>query len=241
LVDLNLQAGDADSMLGLEPAYSISELVRSRARVDDSMLASFLTNYSATLSLLAAPPEAEGADDITPQHVLELMHILRARFSCVVLDLQHTFDPITVEALSQADDVLLLMTLDIPGIRSAKRTLRLFDRFGFPRQKTHVVINRWTKQTDVALQQVEKHLDERLLGFIPNDYKRAIGSINLGQPLVEIEPGSKISLEIKRIATAIAGQGAPLPPAPRKGFLRSVFSREPALGALNLGVTLDEA
>jgi MinD-like ATPase involved in chromosome partitioning or flagellar assembly len=69
-----------------------------------------------------------------------------------------------------------------------------------------------------------------------------ISSINLGQPLVEAEPGSKVSLEIRRIAAAIAGPGAPPPPAQRKGFLRSVFHRAPApSGALNLGVTLDEA
>jgi pilus assembly protein CpaE len=226
LVDLNLQAGDADSFLGVEAKFTVADAVRNRARLDDSLLASFVTQCSSRLSLLAAPLEAHEAEDVHAEDVTEVVHLVRERYDFVVFDLPHSFDPVTVAALDQASDILLVLTLDIPGIRSAKRALKIFDRIGYPRKKIHVVVNRHSKQIDVELQKVELHLGERLIGFVPNDYKKVMDSINLGQPLVQSDPSSRISAEIRRIAAHISGGGQSVPAQPRKGFLKSIFNRQ---------------
>src|SRR3984893_1179283 len=64
LTDLNLQAGDAASFLGLDPKYSLADFVNNRSRLDDSLIASLITPHSAHLSLVAAPLEAHEAEDI---------------------------------------------------------------------------------------------------------------------------------------------------------------------------------
>lgn len=210
LVDLNLQAGDLPLFLGVEPKYSIADMVENRARMDDSLLASYITPHSPKLSLLAAPREADSADEIEPEHVFESLERLRESYDYVVLDPQHTFDAITLAALDQSDDIVLILTLDIPAIRSAQRALEIFDRLGYPRQKVRIVVNRWSKQIDLDLQQVERFLKEKVTGFVSSDYQTAVTSINLGQPLVQSEPSSKIAVEIKRIAATIIGQTAPV-------------------------------
>jgi pilus assembly protein CpaE len=208
LVDLNLQAGDLPLFLGVEPKYSIADMVENRARMDDALLASYVTPHSSKLSLLAAPREADSADDIKPEHVFEALERLRESYDYVVLDPQHTFDSITLAALDQADDIVLVLTLDIPSIRSAQRALEIFDRLGYPRKKVRIVVNRWSKQIDLDLQQVERFLKEKVTGFVTSDYQTAVTSINLGQPLVQSEPTSKIAIEIKRIMAIILGQSA---------------------------------
>jgi pilus assembly protein CpaE len=241
LIDLNLQAGDADSFLGLEARYSFADLVRNRARLDDTLIGNYITPHSARLSLLAAPREAHEAEDIQPEHVAEVLHMLRQKYEYLVLDLQHTLDPLTVTALDQADDIVLVLTLDIPGIRSTKRALKIFDRIGYPRKKIHVVVNRWSKQIEVELQKVELHLGEHLIGFIPNDYRKVMDSINLGQPLVQTDPSSKITLEIRRLAALIAGKQI-VAPQERKGLLKSVFGRgNGPTSTLDLSARLDKA
>lgn len=234
LVDLNLQAGDGASFLGLETKYSLADFVHNRARLDDSLMTSFVTPHSARLSLLAAPLEAHEAEDIRPQDVTEVLHLLGHKFDCIVLDLQHTFDPVTVAALDLADDILLLMTLDIPGIRSTKRALKVFDRLGYPRAKVHVVVNRWSKNIAVELKKVETHLDEHLIGFVPNDYRKVMDSINLGRPLVHADPASKITAEIKRIADLVTENNHTVSPQPRKQLLRAMFGRQNQTTALEL-------
>src|SRR5688572_10747055 len=95
LVDLNLQAGDLPLFLGVDPKYSIADMVENRARMDDSLLASYVTPHSPRLSLLAAPREADSADEIEPEHVFEALERVREAYDYVVLDPQHTFDAIT--------------------------------------------------------------------------------------------------------------------------------------------------
>ena len=242
LVDLNLEAGDLDLYLGLEANFSIADLVQNRARLDDSLLKSYLTPHSTRLSLLASPHEAGAAEDIRPEHVLDVLELLRERFDYVVIDTQHCFDPNTLTALDNADDILLVLTLDIPAIRSAQRTLQTFDRLGYPRQKVHIVVNRMSKQVDLDVDQVERLLGERVLSVVQNDFKVVVNSVNLGRPLVESLPSSAPATDLARIASALKGV-SPGGPDSRKGLLGSLFRRQAAAGkgALDLRVTPDKA
>jgi pilus assembly protein CpaE len=235
LVDLNLQAGDLALYLGAQPRYSVADLVENRARADDSLLKSYLAPHSQHLSLLAAPGEPDLADDIEAEHVFEVIELLRERHDYVVIDPQHTFDSITLAALDQSDEIILVLTLDIPAIRSTQRTLQIFDRLGYPRHKVRVVVNRWSKQIELDIKQVERYLGERVVGHIQSDYNVAVNSINLGKPLVESDPQSRIAQEIRKIAAAVMGAAAAAPAAePRRGLLQSIFKR-PAVPAASPG------
>jgi pilus assembly protein CpaE len=226
LVDLNLQAGDLALFLGVEPKYSIADLVENRARVDDSLMKSYLAPHGANLSLLSAPREADLADDIEPEHVFEVIELLRERFEYVIIDPQHTFDSITLAALDQSDEIVLVLTLDIPAVRSTQRALQIFDRLGYPRHKVKIVVNRWSKQIELDIKQVERFLGERVVGYVESDYNTAVNSINLGQPLVESEPTSRIATAIRQIAASVTGAVTPSTVRePRRGVWQSIFGR----------------
>ena len=241
LVDLNLQAGDLPLFLGIDPKYSFADMSENRMRLDDALINSFTTPYSSSLSLLAAPKEADLADEIEPEHVFEVLRRLRESYEYIVLDPQHTFDSITLAALDQSDEIVLVLTLDIPAIRSTQRALEIFDRLGYPRKKIRIVVNRWSKQIDLDLRHVEKFLGEPVIGFVPSDYQTAVTSINLGCPLVQSEPNSRIALEIKRIAQTIAtGLVAQEEPKPRRAFWNSFFKRNTARNQFELQTSMEE-
>ena len=241
IVDLNLQAGDLPLFLGVDPKYSIADMVENRARLDESLITSFVTPYSSNLSLLAAPKQADSADEIEPEHVFEVLQRLRESYEYVVIDPQHTFDAITLAALDQSDEIVLVLTLDIPAIRSTQRALEIFDRLGYPRKKIRIIVNRWSKQIDLDLRQVEKFLGEPVVGFVPSDYQTAVGSINLGNPLVLSDSSSKIAQEIRRISEIIAVGVAPIEDAkPRQALWKSLFKRELKQARLNLETSLEK-
>ena len=235
VVDLNLQAGDLPLFLGLEAKYSIADMVEKRQRLDEALINSLVTQHSTNLWLLAAPHEADSADEIEPQHVFEVLQKLREHFDYVVLDPQHTFDSITLAALDQSDEIILVLTLDIPAIRSTQRALEIFDRLGYPRSKVRIVVNRWSKQIDLDLRQVEKFLGEPVVGFVPSDYQQAVGSINLGTPLVQADPTSKIALEIRRVAQQLSLGLAPIDESKqRRPFWASLLKKQQAQPNFNL-------
>jgi len=104
-----------------------------------------------------------------------------------------------------------------------------------------VIVNRWSKNIDAELQKVEGHLGEQLIGLVPNDYRKVMDSINLGSPLVQSEPSSKIAIEIKRIAAMISDNSQKPLVQPRKKSLRSIFGREASATPLDLMALTDNA
>jgi pilus assembly protein CpaE len=243
LVDLNLQAGDLPLFLGVNPKYSFADMAENRSRLDDALITSFVMPYSSGLSLLAAPKEADSADEIEPEHVFDVLRKLRESYDFIVLDPQHTFDSITLAALDQSDQIVLVLTLDIPAIRSTQRALEIFDRLGYPRQKVRIVVNRWSKQIDLDLRQVEKFLGEPVIGYVPSDYQTAVTSINLGQPLVQSDPNCKIALEIKRIASTLTSGAVRVEEhsQPRRNLWDSLFKREANRNQFKLQTSMEKS
>ena len=230
LVDLNLQSGDLELLLGVKPKFSLADVVENRDRLDEALLTSYLTQRSKNVSLLAAPLTAESAEDIEPRHIYEVMELLRQRFDQVIIDTPHSFDAVTISALDHADQILMVLTLEIHAIRSTRRALEIFDRLGYPRKKIRLVVNRWSKNVELDQKQVEGFLGERVVGFVQSDYRAAVNSINLGQPLVESAPASRVTTDLRAIAAKLfdgnVDQSAPVVET-KRGF-NSLFRRQQA-------------
>jgi len=246
LMDLNLQSGDLELMLGVRPKFSLADIVENRDRLDDALLASYLTQRSKNVSLLAAPLKAESAEDIQPRHIYEVMELLRQRFDTLIIDTPHSFDAVTISALDHADQILMVLTLEIHAIRSTRRALEIFDRLGYPRKKIRLVVNRWNKNIELDQKQVEDFLGERVVGYVQSDYRAAVNSINLGQPLIESAPASKVTADLRNISTKLFEGTLELPPpsaGDSKRSFNSIFRRQQVAGVEDFGLTaaLDRA
>jgi pilus assembly protein CpaE len=231
-------------LLGLKPKFSLADVVENRDRLDDALLASYITPHSKNVSLLAAPMKAESAEDIEPKHIYEVMELLRQRYDTVIIDTPHNFDSVTISALDHADQILVVLTLEIHAIRSTRRTLEIFDRLGYPRKKVRLVVNRWSKNIDLDQKQVEGFLGERVIAFIQSDYRAAVNSINLGQPLIESAPSSAVTTDLFNLAGKIFADKIE-PPAPTAGGKRpfnSLFRRQSeSISDLGLNAALERA
>ena len=238
LVDLNLQSGDLELLLGVKPKFSLADVVENRDRLDDALLASYVTPRSKNLSLLAAPTKAESAEDIEPKHIYEVMELLRQRYDNVIIDTPHSFDSVTISALDHADQILVVLTLEIHAIRSTRRALEIFDRLGYPRKKVRLVVNRHSKNIDLDQKQVEDFLGERVVAFIHSDYRAAVNSINLGQPLVESAPGSVVTADLQSLALKIFNDAieCAVPATNSKRPFNSLFRRQAAAPMQDLGL-----
>lgn len=228
VIDLNLQAGDQPLYLGLEPNYSIHDIVRNFDRLDEQLIASYLTQRSKYLALLAAPTEIGKDEDVRVEHITRSISLLRAQLEYVVIDPPRMLNEMTISALDAADDLILLMTLDVPAIRSAKRALDIFARLGYDRSRIKVVVNRYAKMPEFDLKQVGKVLETDVFATISNDYQAAISSINVGEPLVLSKAQSRIVHDFGNLASKLSGIRLPsespeAPQRPARGGWTSLF------------------
>ena len=205
VADLDLEAGDVSTFLGISPKYTIANVTANLARADQAYLQSVLEHHSSGVYLLAEPERMEEAETITPTQIREVLTMLKTMAGVTIVDTKKTFDDRTLMALDLSDIILLVTVLSVPAVRATQRTLEVFQRLGYSQDKIKLVVNRYLPGADIKIEDVEKTLNYPISWQITNDFPAAMLSINRGQPISDVAPNSEISISFKQLARDIAG------------------------------------
>ncbi|MGD9581026.1 MAG: CpaE family protein [Vampirovibrionia bacterium] len=206
LVDLNLQLGDVTTFLDIQPTYDISYIVKNISRVDEAFLLSTMEKFEDyELYVLADPPYAEQAEDISSEQINTVLTVLKSIFDYVIIDTTSSFDSKTLAALDLADRILLVSMVNLPCIRNTQRCLDLFDRLIYPKEKINLIINRYLPTDEISVEDVEDTLEHPVYWKIPNNYFTVMAAINRGVPINQIEDDSNISLNFNQLAKQLSG------------------------------------
>ena len=205
LVDMNFQLGDIATFMDVKPSFDISYVVQNLNGTDDSFLLSTLDRYKDTnLYILADPPYMEQAKDITPEQISKLFDALRQTFSYVIVDTSNVFYGKTITVLDNTDFIMLVTIVNIPAIRNCQRCLDIFDRLGYDKDKTKIVVNRYMENDEVKAEDLEEALNKKVYWKIPNNYFTIMSSINKGIPVSYINENSNIAQSYRELATVLS-------------------------------------
>lgn len=217
LVDLRLAAGDLASMLDLKPSHTIVDLCDRLSRVDQSMFEQFLARHRSGIHLLAAPREFAQIQKVTAKGIRRALTMARVRFPYVVVEVENAFDNEQLEALWQADVILLVLRLDYPAVRNARRVLDNLIDVGIGVEQVRLVVNGYRQRRQLRVTQAEDALDMKIMHYIPNDPARVNRAINNGIPVVLQRPSARVSRSIMDLAASINGRTGQLPLGRRLG------------------------
>lgn len=205
LIDLNLHMGDVTTFLDVNPPFDISYITQNLSKVDEKFLMSSLEKYKETdLYILAEPPFLEQSKDIKPSQISRLIETLRETFSYVVIDTSSNFDERTIAALDSSDLILLVSIVNLPAIRNCQRCLSLFDRLGYEKEKTRVILNRYMENDEIRVEDVEDVLKQKVYWKIPNNYFTIMSSINKGMPVGSVNAESNVAQSYRGLAAMLS-------------------------------------
>lgn len=205
LVDMNFQLGDVATFMDIKPSFDISYVVNNLDGTDESFLLGTLDKYKDTsLYILADPPYMEQAKDITPEQISKLFDALRQTFSYVIVDTSNVFYGKTITVLDNTDFIMLVTIVNIPAIRNCQRCMDIFERLGYDKEKTKIVINRYMENDEVKAEDLEEALNQKVYWKIPNNYFTVMSSINKGLPVNFINPGSNVAQSYRELATVLS-------------------------------------
>jgi pilus assembly protein CpaE len=208
LVDLNLDLGEVALFLGMQPRYTFVDLFRNLHRMDAELLTSYIEQHDSGVHLLASPQDPGMADAITADEVHRILGLLRQHYHYVVVDTSTSLAPITMAALEQADEALLIANADLPSLRNIKRVLPFLERMaGRPKDRIRLVVNRFQEDDLIPLKDVQSTLEIEAYSTLANDYESVIRSINSGKP-VALDRKSKFNSDLGALSTLIVGAGA---------------------------------
>jgi len=195
IVDLDLAFGDVAIAMQLFPTHSISDAVALEDTLDQSGVASLLTQHSNGLRVLSAPVEPGLAENIPVTLVNRLLSIMSGMFDYVIIDTPPAFTDQVLAAFDASDLAVLLATLDIPALKNLKLSLETLELLNYPKDKIRLILNRADSKVGLDAGEVEKTLRAPISALIPSS--RAVpAATNRGVPIVLDQPHHPVSLSI---------------------------------------------
>jgi pilus assembly protein CpaE len=215
IVDLDLAFGDVAIAMQLFPARTIADAVPLNGAIDSSAVAAMLTHHSAGLSAIVAPTEPSASESIHPTLISHLLDVLRTDFDYIVVDTRAAFDDEVLAALDVSDLITLIVTPDVPALKTLKITIETLIELSYPPSKFRLVLNRCDAKVGISHTEVEKTAQLPISGLIPGS-RDVPATINRGVPIVQDDPKHPVSTAIRAFAdTHIVGLDTPTPTDPR--------------------------
>jgi Flp pilus assembly CpaE family ATPase len=205
LVDLDRFGADVTVALGLDSESNLTttaDLVPVSEELTEEHVDRVLHPHPRGFRVLPAPSRA-GTEALPAAGVSSMVRLLRRRFDAVVLHLPRAVDGPEVAAIEASDVVLLVMTLDVLGVRAGRRTVDLLAEHGLE-GRCRMVLNR-ASRGEIVPADVQRVLNLPLASVIRDD-RSVPRAQNRGELVVG--RGSRSARRIGALAEAVLQEAA---------------------------------
>lgn len=226
LLDLNLPSGDVALHCDIQTPYSVANLVGDRA-TDPTYLATLFTAHSSGVHVLGAPPRIEDAERVHGNHIEHAIGLMREKYDWIILDVSRSWSEASIRALDVADQILVIVVLDVPTLGPARNHLDVLERLGHTGDKVRVIANRFTRDDPLTPRDCEEFIGRKPDHLLPNDYPSMATAVNEGRLLSDVARKSPLNAALADLVGALhswCGVGV-APKAERNHGLTTRFMR----------------
>ena len=208
LLDLDLQFGTQSLNFDVSLAYGVVDVLRLIKQLDAIALQGYMSKHRSGLMLLGEKlDEIVLPGDIHPEEVDQLLNLVAQGFDHTVIDLPRQVDPTFSTLVAKSNQFVITTQQSVPHIRDTKRLLRiLHDEFQFAPDRIFVVVNRYSEQSGVTLDEIARTLGHDHLFTLQNDFKRVAATIDTATPLAELAPNASLTKELRRLTQHLLGE-----------------------------------
>lgn len=222
LLDFSRPLGNVHLLLDLHPRFGIRDAIENLDRLDSHFLGGLLTRHKTKLEILGGALQPEEWQTIAVPPLERVINVCQASFDIVLADLGSQFSSDWSPVLQTARMILLVAEANVPSLWTLDRRLVALHAFGIDPDRIRVIINRWHKGDEEAMKSIEKSIKRPIFACLPNDFRKASESVNLGTPLMD-NHNNTLTHRYRQLAMQLAGADA-MPAAKRSG-LSGLFSQ----------------
>ena len=203
LVDLDVQFGDVASALSLVPEYTLPDAVHGPASEDTMVLKTFLTQHPSGLFAVCGAESPAAGDTVSGEDVSRLLASLAREFRYVVVDTAPGLSEQTLAALDRASDVVMLTSMDVPGVRGLRKELDVLRELCMIPAGRHVVMNFADPRGGLSVRDVELAIGTGVDVVLPRS-KAVPASTNQGVPILASSKRDPMAKEMQRLVSRFA-------------------------------------
>jgi pilus assembly protein CpaE len=218
IVDQHRQLGHVGIYLGQDGAsYDFYELVRNIGGLDQTLLSSFVTHHSSGIDILPSPSVLNGMPNISLDAVERAVHFLAEVYEFVIIDSPRGIGDLNLVTIDCCDELYLIATPDVPALRDLSRYIDRLLQCSMSPAKLRVVINRFSSQGAVSLEQIENAIRQPIAITMPNYSAALIRAMNTGTPVVH-DQKSEFAIQMKKWAGSLVPSSEVVQDQPKRKF-----------------------
>lgn len=226
LVDLDLNFSPTAHHLNLTSQRGLLEALEEVNSLDESALGGFGAVHPSGLRLYYSTAKtAVLSKDVPADRLAAFLSLLAGHHDDVVVDAPHVIDNLTATAFGTADDINIIVQQSTLHVRNATRLIRVLrDELGIAPSKLRLLVNRYTKNAALQLEDMSRTVGMPLEVTVPSYYQRALASSDSGVPLYDADRGAAITAALLKIVAQITGMKSEKPGLLRRAlpaFLRN--------------------
>jgi pilus assembly protein CpaE len=214
LVEAHQGLGHLGLLLNVYPRHTINSL-EGEANIDLDLLQGLLQSHGSGVRLLAAPMDPSQLVELPIEVWIQIIHLLKETADYVIVDTSSHADSILSEILAQANEILLLTSSDIAGLRDARILLQSLRHESVVEGKIHVVLNRAGAQGGIDERVVQDQLRESVAISIPEDSALVTFAFNRGIPFVVSHARALVTRRLMALVERLAGESVAAMPQPQ--------------------------
>jgi pilus assembly protein CpaE len=123
VLDFDLQFGDADLALDLNPRSTLVDVLQAGGRLDPRFLDGVMSEHASGLKLLPAPPSIVPLDAFNSEMAVDLVDTAARAFQRTFIDMPGAWTDWTLPVLHRSDLIVLITTPTVAGAVGARRLL----------------------------------------------------------------------------------------------------------------------
>ncbi len=207
ILDEHRRLGHVSLYLGEDEAnYHFYELVRNIARLDESLLQGFVIHHSSRLDILPSPDCFDDSANVSLDDIQRAIRFLGQNYEFVVIDCPHGVHNLSLATIDCCDELYLIATPDVPALRDLSRCIDRLLQSNVSPDKIKVVINRYSSEGALGMEQIEKAIRQPIVITIPNASSDLIRAMNTGSPVLP-ERKSDFAIQMKKWAATPGSRG----------------------------------
>jgi pilus assembly protein CpaE len=205
LLDFARPLGNVHLLLDLHAKFGLRDAVDNLDRLDSHFFARLLTQHQTKLEVLVGTTQPEEWQTIAVPPLERVVNVAQGNFDMVLVDMGSQFSTEWSPILKMARMILIVAEANVPSLWTLQRRLVALKGFGIEPDRARIIVNRWHKGDEEAMKGIQKEISRPVFACIPNDFRKASTSINLGTPLLENGHNNGLSIRYREIASQIAG------------------------------------
>jgi pilus assembly protein CpaE len=203
IVDQHRHLGHVALYLGQDtPSYDFYELVRNVARLDQTLLAGFVAHHGSGVDVLASPAMLNGSIPVQLDAAERSIRFLANVYEYVIVDCPLGLGDVNLATIDCCDELYLVATPDVPALRDLSKYVDRLSQCNVPPSKLRVVVNRYSSDCAVTLEQIEKAIRQPVSITVPNNPTEVMRAMNTGTP-VSPDRKTEFALQMKKWAASL--------------------------------------